>query len=137
MKTLTKICPSCLRFYKRSYFGRSEKKKNGAWGKGKWALFVYHNEVTRKCKKHHVQSLHHRTKRRNQIKCTMPKWADEDAIKDIYSRCFELNKLNSGKYEVDHEIPLNGKLVSGLHIETNLKIIKASENRKKSNSFTL
>ena len=67
----------------------------------------------------------------------MPKWADANEIKSVYAKCFELNKGGTVRYEVDHVIPLNGKLVSGLHIATNLRITKASDNRKKSNSFTL
>ena len=132
-----KICPDCLSNYKRSPQGKLARKNNGNWGHGKWDSCVYHNENTRKCKKHHVQSLHDSSKRRNKIKRTMPKWANQKKIKKIYDRCFELNKIGNVKYEVDHIIPLNGKLVSGLHIEKNLKIVKASENRKKSNSFTL
>ena len=36
---------------------------------------------------------------------------------------------------VDHIIPLNGKEVWGLHIETNLRIIDLGENISKSNRF--
>jgi len=132
-----KICPDCLSNYKRSKRGKLERKNQGAWGRGKWDACVYHTEETRKCKKHHVQALHDGAKRRNKIKATMPKWADVKEIEDVYARCFELNRGGQDKYEVDHIIPLNGKLVSGLHIATNLRITKASENRKKSNSFTL
>ena len=132
-----KICPDCLSNYKRSKHGKLERKIKGAWGRGKWDLSVYHAEETRKCKWHHVQALHGVAKRRNKIKATMPSWADVNEIKIVYAKCFELNKISDTKYEVDHVIPLNGKLVSGFHIATNLRIIKASDNRKKSNSFTL
>ena len=39
-------------------------------------------------------------------------------------------------YHVDHIIPLNGELVSGFHVEANLRIITTEENTAKSNSFT-
>lgn len=40
-------------------------------------------------------------------------------------------------WHVDHVIPLNGKLVSGLHVWNNLAVIPASENLSKGNRFIL
>lgn len=57
-----------------------------------------------------------------------PKWADLDKIAEIY-------RNRPKGYHVDHIIPLNGKLVSGFHIESNLQYLSASENLSKSNNF--
>ncbi len=62
-----------------------------------------------------------------QLKAT-PKWADIGKIREIYQNC------PSG-YHVDHIIPLRGKNICGLHIETNLQYLPAQENLKKSNKF--
>lgn len=62
-------------------------------------------------------------------------WADDWKIQQFYTMAQKLSKLYGVKFVVDHVIPLRGKLVSGLHIETNLQIITESENCKKSNKF--
>jgi hypothetical protein len=132
-----KLCPDCLSNYKNSKIGKLEKKINGKWGKNNWPLKIYHNEISRKCKNHHIDSIHNSSTRRGKLKNSIPSWVDMKAIKDIYRQCTELNNLSKEKFEVDHIIPLSGKNVCGFHIHTNLQIIKASENRKKSNSFVL
>jgi len=59
-----------------------------------------------------------------------PSFANLNKIKEIYKNCPK-------GYEVDHIIPLQGKNVSGLHIETNLQYLLMKENRIKSNKFTV
>lgn len=57
-----------------------------------------------------------------------PGWANLEAIRQIY--------INTPKgFAVDHIIPLRGKLVSGLHVESNLQYLPKSENCQKLNRF--
>lgn len=56
----------------------------------------------------------------------VPKWADWDKIKEVYANCPK-------SMEVDHIIPLQGKLVSGLHVSWNLQYLTPVANRAKSN----
>ena len=57
-----------------------------------------------------------------------PPWADLKKIKEIYDNCPK-------GYHVDHIHPLNGILISGLHVENNLQYLPAIDNIRKSNKF--
>lgn len=63
-----------------------------------------------------------------------PAWADHVAIGMIY-RAAEVIRTTGFDVHVDHFIPLQGKLVTGLHVHNNLRVIKAEANRSKSNHF--
>lgn len=64
----------------------------------------------------------------------VPAWADHDAIELIY-RAADVICTSGFDVHVDHVIPLQGKLVRGLHVHNNLAIIQANANRSKSNHF--
>jgi len=58
-------------------------------------------------------------------------WANQQKIRQIYE---DANRLG---LVVDHIIPLQHPLVCGLHVETNLQLLTASENSIKHNKFTI
>jgi hypothetical protein len=130
-----KLCPDCLSIYKRSVDGKKARKLNTSWGRGRWPLFVYHNQNTRKCMKHHAQALADSASRRSSLINAIPNWADKKAIKKIYEDCILIYANTGVRHEVDHVVPLRGATVTGLHIASNLQIIKASDNRRKSNKY--
>ena len=69
-----------------------------------------------------------------------PAWLTKeqlDEIAAIYKLAANKSKSEGIEYHVDHIIPLNGKLVSGLHIPSNLQIITKEENLTKQNKFVI
>lgn len=64
-----------------------------------------------------------------------PAWANRIEIAAFYMLA-RLRTAETGiVHHVDHVIPILGKLVCGLHIETNLAVIPALENILKSNRW--
>lgn len=129
------LCPDCLSEFKKSPIGRKARKTGIGWGKDCWPKEVFHFEETRKCKKHHAQALSDSAARRAGLTKATPKLADRKEIKKVYSDCIERTNATGVPHEVDHIVPLNGEMVSGLHVHWNLQVIPASENRFKSNRF--
>lgn len=77
------------------------------------------------------------TAREKRCVLATPTWADRELIKELYALAQKLTEQTGIPHEVDHVIPLQGKNVSGLHVETNLQVITAKDNRRKSNKFSI
>lgn len=66
------------------------------------------------------------------------RWKDELTelvLKEAHDLREKRNSLTNLKWHVDHIIPLKGKLVSGLHIWSNIQVIPAFLNLQKGASF--
>jgi hypothetical protein len=69
-----------------------------------------------------------------------PAWLTMDdfwLIEQAYEIAAARTKMLGFSWHVDHVIPLQGRLVSGLHVPTNLQVIPAVENIRKANRFVL
>lgn len=60
-------------------------------------------------------------------------WADSRAVRAIYAKARRITRETGVPHHVDHIIPLQGTYVSGLHVETNLRIVEGAENLRKGN----
>jgi hypothetical protein len=75
--------------------------------------------------------------KQKRTKNATPAWADKKSIKEIYQLAAKLTESTGIMHEVDHIVPLTNKLVCGLHVEHNLRVVTFEENRKKSNTFRI
>jgi hypothetical protein len=66
--------------------------------------------------------------RRAAKKQACPSWVDRRALLDVYAACPE-------GLTVDHIVPLQNKIVCGLHVPWNLQYLTQAENLSKGNRF--
>lgn len=64
-----------------------------------------------------------------------PAWADDKKIAEVYASADFQTDLTGVSHHVDHELPLRGKFISGLHTHANLRVLSGSDNSRKSNRF--
>jgi hypothetical protein len=79
-----------------------------------------------------------KAKRRSQTLEATPKWYgefDEFVLSEAYRLCKLREKATGIKWEVDHIVPLQGKIVCGLHWYQNWSVKTQFENRAKGNKY--
>lgn len=156
-----KTCRKCNELKELSNFSKKASNKDGLqyWCKNccSKSFKTYYNKDTEKHRtraldyyninKEKVNARHKQFKKNNRAYYTAienkrrasklnrtPKWVVVEKIKAYYDVCAFFNEVNGyTKYHVDHIIPLQGKLVSGLHVHNNLQVILAKDNMKKGN----
>jgi hypothetical protein len=138
-------CKDCVSQRKAKHYS-----KNKEVYKERWALWKektdrseyyasYRQVNQEKIKAYWTVSKHiaakNRAIRRARMLQRTPSWltkGDLFEMECIYKYCDSLRSIGL-KYEVDHILPLAGKMVSGFHVPANLQVIPAYENRKKAN----
>jgi hypothetical protein len=98
-------------------------------------------ELSRKSRlKHKARVQANKAKYRASKKNKTPIWVNKDhlwLIKEAYELAVMRTKLFGFSWHVDHEAPLNGKTVSGLHVIENIQVIPGVENLLKNNKFEI
>lgn len=76
--------------------------------------------------------------RRRRFREATPKWLSFEQRMEIrlkYRLAIELSRATGIRHAVDHEVPIQGEEVCGLHVPWNLRVITQEENLKKSNKL--
>lgn len=115
-----KWCGGCRQVHPYENFRKNSAKKNG--------INTYCKECQLSTTKD-TQAARQSEYRASKLNRT-PSWANLFLIKQFYSNCPK-------GYHVDHIVPLQGKLVSGLHVIENLQYLLAEENCSKHNKFII
>lgn len=67
-----------------------------------------------------------------------PRWLSKAQVEEItqfYKDAVYLTHYTKVKFEVDHIVPLRGKIVSGLHVPWNMQLLTKQENRAKQHAY--
>lgn len=71
------------------------------------------------------------------VRLATPRWADFCEIASLIAERDRATEATGVAHHVDHIYPLAGKLVCGLHVHTNMRVIPASDNLRKNNAMPL
>lgn len=73
--------------------------------------------------------------RRKRVRTATPllSVSDRDEMRQMYRVARRVSRETGRAYHIDHEVPLKGRAVSGLHNPANLQLLTATLNLKKGN----
>lgn len=96
-------------------------------------------DSSKRYRKNHPKKVYALTRLKQAEKAQrVPSWLTPDDLwlmREIYDLAALRTELTQVKWEVDHIVPLRGRLVSGLHVPTNLRVVTQKENRYKSDQW--
>lgn len=81
-----------------------------------------------------AETAAYRLKLTRRVPCWMIKF-EREQIRELYKIAARLTRASGVQWHVDHEVPLNGDTVSGLHVLGNLRVVRWRDNLLKGNRF--
>lgn len=125
--------------YKKEYYQKTKEKRLATSSEYRKNNRQKVSEINKEWRLKNTAAINakNRTRRASKNHRT-PAWLtdiDYERIQNEYKLAYILSKVTGEKWEVDHVIPLQGENVSGLHVPSNLKAIRAFDNRSKHNRY--
>jgi len=123
-------------------YAQAYKQRNKQTISERSKLYVQKNPEVRKASmkayrdSHKAEGAEYVRRRQARLAQRTPAWLSEDDIwmmQEAYRLAALRSQIFGFAWHVDHILPLYGKNVSGLHVPTNLQVISAQENLRKSN----
>jgi hypothetical protein len=113
----------------------SSKARSTAWrfaNPDKWKVIRKKHRAAPRVQAEHTASIMwaHAAKMNR-----VPSWADREKIELAYKVARYLQDGTGVRMSVDHIVPMQGKLVSGLHVHENLRPLPWAVNKLKHNTF--
>ena len=127
-----------VKAYKASWRKANPEKVNAvkrAWNKANREKVVDNVKAWRLANPGRAAAIAMR-RRAAQFKAT-PAWADQEIINLMYVIAARVTLETGVEHHVDHMVPLQNKIVCGLHVEPNLQLLTAYENISKNNKYWL
>ena len=127
-----------LKAKSREYSKNNKEKislKNKEYNAGRKDIKAAYDKEYRKNNKHKLSK--HSIQRNYKRYQATPSWYidEKSKINQLYSKRDELSKLWGIQLHVDHIVPIQGKMVCGLHCWDNLQLLESSLNLAKGNRF--
>lgn len=133
----SRVCVKCQYLSYKNYFAKNKEKENAR------SLSYRHRNLTKaresavlwakkNPEKKNAANATRRSKKINQT----PAWLTDSQLDEIvsaYKLARDLSVSTGIPHHVDHIVPLNSPIVSGLHVPWNLQVITAAENCRKNN----
>ncbi len=142
------MCKACKKEYDKKYSGRQKE-----WYKTNKDTVLSRNIKRREEKASEIKEYFKRYRRINngyinslnalnkvKKKLRTPAWlsqSDIEKIKALYQSSARISNCLKIEHHVDHIVPLQGKLVSGLHMFENLRIVPGKLNLQKGNKWQI
>lgn len=125
--------PACKRRAKENYHLNKPRHyaQNKKWRQDNPAKEAASTKCWREANRHKVNA--YAVRRLSSKRRATPVWANDFFIEEAYHLAKIREQVCGGKWHVDHIVPLQSKLVCGMHVENNLRVIPAADNIRKSN----